>query len=185
MSKEVSAPMPATSWRYGGPAIVLHWTLAPLLAVLLGLGWYMMSIEDEPGSDWYFDLHKSLGLVLFALVLSRMAWRVSHRPAPLPASVAPWEARISSLTHIALYACMFLMPIFGFLGASYSKAGVRFFGARLPSIGLPNHDIAERFFGIHSVLAWILVALIVLHAVAGLKHLLVDKDGVFQRMWLS
>ena len=30
-----------------------------------------------------------------------------------------------------------------------------------------------------------LVGLISLHALAGLKHLVIDKDGVFQRMWFS
>ena len=34
----------------------------------------------------------------------------------------------------------------------------------------------------HSVTTWILVGLISLHALAGLKHLLIDRDGVFQRM---
>jgi cytochrome b561 len=87
------------------------------------------------------------------------------------------------VTELALYVCMFLMPVLGFLGASYSKSGVMFFGAKLPSWTVPNHDTAELFFGLHSTLAWVLVALVVLHAAGGLKHLLVDKDGVFQRMW--
>ncbi len=184
MRKTDSGQWPTNRWRYTTPAIVMHWTLAPLIAVLLALGWYMMSIEDDPGSKWYFDLHKSLGLIIFALVLARMAWRHFHRPAPLPNSVSRLSVRVSALTHLALYACMFLMPLFGFLGASYSKAGVQFFGTRLPAFGLPDHDVAERWYGLHSAVAWILVALIALHVAAGLKHLLVDKDGVFQRMWL-
>jgi cytochrome b561 len=152
--------------------------------VLLALGWYMMSVEHEPGSKWYFDLHKSLGLLFFGLVLVRMAWRLAHPPAPLPSSVSRLSARLSRLTHFALYGCIFLMPLFGFLGASFSKAGVRFFGLPLPAIGLPDHDVAELWYGLHSAVAWVLVALIALHAVAGFKHLLVNKDGVFQRMWL-
>jgi cytochrome b561 len=184
MDNAVSAHVPAGRWRYSGPAIALHWILALLLAAMLAIGWYMMSIEDDPGSAWYFDLHKSFGVLFFALVLARMFWRLFHRPSPLPESVSPLETKLASLTHFALYACMFLMPLTGFLGASFTKAGVQFFGVRLPALGLPSHDLAERFFGLHSALAWILVALIALHVAAGLKHLLVDRDGVFQRMWL-
>ena len=46
---------------YSSPAKLLHWTLALLLPVQIGMGWYMLSIEDQPGSGWYFALHISLG----------------------------------------------------------------------------------------------------------------------------
>jgi cytochrome b561 len=157
--------------------------LAILISSLVGIGWYMMSIEDDPGSDWYFNIHKSFGIVVFGLVLLRIFWRTKHRPIPLPASLPKWQVGLSHLTEWALYACMILMPILGFFGAVYSKNGVAFFGAQLPSWTVPNHDTAELFFGIHSALAWVLVALVALHAAGGLKHLLVDRDNVFQRMW--
>lgn len=183
MSDDELNSIGAADWKYARPAVLLHWVLAALIASQLGIGLYMMSIEDDPGSDWYFDLHKSFGIVVFALVLVRIIWRATHRPAPLPLSLPKWQLRLTQLTEWALYACMLLMPILGFLGASYSKSGVTFFGSQLPSWALSNHDTAELFFGLHSALAWVFVPLIVLHAVGGLKHLLVDKDGVFQRMW--
>lgn len=170
-------------WRYATPAVLLHWLLAILISTLVGIGWYMMSIEDDPGSDWYFNIHKSFGIVVFGLVLLRIVWRATHRPNPLPASLPKWQVGLSHVTEWALYACMILMPILGFFGAVYSKSGVAFFGAQLPSWTVPNHDTAELFFGLHSALAWVLVVLVALHAVGGLKHLLVDRDGVFQRMW--
>jgi cytochrome b561 len=43
-------------------------------------------------------------------------------------------------------------------------------------------NLAEIFFEAHSLTAWILVALVSLHVLAGLKHLLIDRNGVFQRM---
>ncbi|MBC7572775.1 MAG: cytochrome b [Herminiimonas sp.] len=176
--------IPATrEWRYSAPAIVLHWLLALLIAGMAGVGWYMMSIEDSPGADTYFNLHKSTGLIVFTLVLIRWAWRLTHKPAALPASVPTWEARLSTIVQSLLYACMILLPITGFLGASFSKEGVTFFGTTLPSWVVADHDTAEQFFSIHETLVWILVTLVVLHAAGGLKHLLVNRDKVFQRMW--
>lgn len=180
---ELNSVDTSVSWRYGAPAVLLHWLLAVLIAGLVGIGWYMMSIEDDPGSDWYFNIHKSFGIVVFGLVLLRIIWRATHRPIPLPVSLPKWQVSLSHVTEWALYGCMLLMPILGFLGASYSKSGVALFGAPLPSWTVPNHDTAELFFGLHSALAWVLVVLVAVHAVGGLKHLLVDKDGVFQRMW--
>lgn len=170
-------------WTYRRPAIWLHWLTAILIVGLLSVGWYMMSIEDEPGSGWYFDQHKSFGLVLFALVLIRLVWRLAHKPAPLPDSVPGWQRTISSATQWLLYACMVAMPVIGFLGAAHTKRGVALFGVKLPVGLVPDHDLAEQFFAVHSVLAFVLTALIVLHVAGGLKHLLLDKDGVFGRMW--
>lgn len=170
-------------WRYGVPAVFLHWLMAVLIVGLVAVGWYMMSIEDEPGSNWYFSVHKSFGIVVFGLVLMRIIWRARHQPSPLPRRMPKWQVSLSHMTELALYLCMLLMPILGFLGASYSKSGVALFGSHLPAWTAPNHDTAELFFGLHSTLAWMLVALISFHALGGLKHLLVDKDGVFQRMW--
>jgi cytochrome b561 len=175
-------PGRATPWRYDLAAVGLHWLLALLLTFIAALGWYMMSVEDEPGSGRYFELHKSLGLVIAALVAARILWRLTHRPAALPASVPAWQARLSAVTVGLLYALMVLLPITGYLGASYSKHGVALFGLATPQWALPDHDTAEWFFDIHGVLIWVLVALVAVHVLGALKHLLIDKDGVFQRM---
>jgi cytochrome b561 len=184
MKNDMPNSLPATrEWRYATPAILLHWLLALLIAGMATLGWYMMSIEDSPGADTYFNLHKSVGLIVFTLVLIRWAWRLTHNPAVLPASVSTWEVRLSTIVQALLYTCMILLPITGFLGASYSKEGVTFFGTQLPAWVVPDHDTAEQFFSLHETLVWTLVTLVALHAAGGLKHLLVNRDKVFQRMW--
>jgi hypothetical protein len=100
-------------------------------------------------------------------------------PAPLPAGLPNWQVKLSHLTEWSLYASMLVMPILGILGASFSKKGISFFGTALASWAVPNHDTAEKFFGLHSLhslVAWVLVALIALHVLGGLKHLLIDKE---------
>lgn len=172
-----------TGWRYSPVAVWLHWLLALLIAGMLALGFYMMSVEDDPGSARWFNLHKSIGLVVLALVLLRVLWRAGHRPAELPASVPSWEVKASSVMHWLLYASMLVMPITGLIGGGYTKFGVAFFGANLPRWAQPNHDAAELFFEFHETVAWILIALIAVHALAGFKHLWINRDRVFQRMW--
>lgn len=170
-------------WRYAPLAVALHWLLAALIVVQATVGFYAVSIEDDPGADAWFNLHKSVGITIFMLVLLRALWRLAHRPAELPASVPRWEAAASSLVQWLLYAGMILLPVTGFLGASYTRSGVVFFGLRLPAWRTPDRDIAEALFDVHMTLAWIMVGLVALHALGGLKHALVDRDRVFQRMW--
>ena len=170
---------------YAPLAVLLHWTLAVLIIGMIALGWYMMSIEKDPGSAWYFNLHKSIGLIIAGLVLLRLVWRLGHKPAPLPASLPSWQVTAAKAVHWLLYGAMVAMPFFGIVGSMLSKKDFLFFDIALPRVFEPNHDLAEIFFGAHSFTTWILVGLISLHALAGLKHLVIDKDGVFQRMWFS
>jgi cytochrome b561 len=173
----------ADGWRYGTPAIVLHWVLALLIAFMAGLGWYMMAVEHDPDGPWYMDLHKSVGLIVFALVLLRVLWRVFHKPGPLPAAVPAWQVGLASYTQWLLYGCMLAMPITGILGAEYSRAGLAFFGVPLQIVATPDRAASKLLFQIHATLVWLLVALVALHVIGGIKHLLVDRDRVFQRMW--
>lgn len=179
-----SADIPAnaaTEWRYSVPARVLHWLIAPLLAVMATLGWYMMSIEKLPQSGWYFDLHKSLGLVAISLIFLRLIWRLSHAPQPLPRRVPVWQAQVSTWTHRILYLLMIAVPSAGILGALFSEYGLALFGIPLPRPA-PNHDLSEIFFNIHGILIWCLIGVVALHVAGALKHLLIDRDGVFRRM---
>ncbi len=170
-------------WRYAPVAVVLHWLLAALIVGMLVLGFYMVAVEDDPGAERWFGLHQTVGLVVFVLVLARAGWRVSHRPAELPASVPRWEAIASAVVQWLLYAGMLLLPITGFLGSSYSRAGVTWFGMELPRWRAPDHDTAEALFNVHITIMWCMLALVALHALGGLKHALIDRDRVFQRMW--
>ncbi len=170
------------SWHYDALSRRLHWLLALLIISMLSLGFYMISIADDPDSYKYFAWHKSFGLITAVLVLIRILWRTTHKPAPLPSSVAIWQANLAHLMHLMLYACIIIMPAMGFLGSSYSKHGVALFGWPLPEWATKNPDISQLFFNIHGIVAWVLVVLISLHVLAAFKHLIIDKDGVFQRM---
>lgn len=192
MAGHKKVKMPSTSIRpnvkptpYASLAVLLHWALAVLIISMTGLGWYMMSIEEEPGSGWYFNLHKSVGILVIGLVLLRLVWRLGHKPAPLPAGIPAWQVKASKAGHWLLYGAMIAMPFFGIVGSLLTKRDLFFFGLPLPRVFEANHDLAEVFFEAHSVTTWILVALVAIHALAALKHLVIDKDGVFQRMWFS
>ena len=180
-----STAVPGKTGHYAPIAVFLHWLMAILIVGMLGLGWYMMSIEDEPGSSWYFDLHKSIGVIIVVIVTLRGVWRLGHQAGALPARVPRWQAIASRVTHWLLYLAMIVMPIFGIIGALFSEKGTALFGYTAPRLLTANRDIAETLFSAHSVLAWLLTGLISVHVLAALKHLVIDKDGVFQRMWFS
>lgn len=178
-----TSPSGTAAGRYSRPALFFHWVLAALVPFQIGLGWYMLSIEETPGSAAYFAWHVSLGLTAAALIALRLLWRLRHRPHPLPPGIPAWQAQTAGLTHALMYVLLLAMPVTGYLGAAFTGKVVAYFGLPLPAWAKTNDALKEQLFTAHGVIAWALVVLVVLHVGAALKHLLIDKDGVFQRMW--
>lgn len=174
-----------SEWRYGPVAKTLHWLIALLVLTLITLGLYMVSIQDEPGSDWYFKLHKSIGLLTAIIILIRIIWRLGHRPASFPTSMPQWQVIAAYTSHALLYLCLILMPLTGIIGSMFGGHGLAFFGLPLPIWTQKNTPIASFFFSTHIVIAWIFITLIVIHIMGAFKHLLFDRDRVFQRMWFT
>lgn len=176
--------MPENAQRYSTTAIALHWITAVLVLALIGLGLYMTDIpRGTPERSFFYNLHKSIGLTTALVVLLRLWWRYRNPPPPLPASVPGWQVQASRVSHTLLYLCLIVMPLAGFSASQFTKFGVTYFGLfKIPPLGPENKEIYDFLQGIHGTTAVLLMALIVVHVAAALKHLLVDKDGVFQRM---
>jgi cytochrome b561 len=172
----------AGAQRYAGLMIVLHWLIALGIIGLLGLGLYMVGLpKGLPIKSTLLNLHKSLGMTVFLLVLLRIAARaVLHRP-PLPPMPA-WQRAAARTTQGLLYVGMVAMPLAGYLGSSFNRYGTRFWGILLPQWGWDDPHLRELFFGIHEVIGYVLIALIVLHVAGALKHQWVDRDNLLARM---
>lgn len=171
--------------RYGGVAIALHWLVAALVLGQLALGWWMIDLPKSPPglrAGW-FNVHKSIGLTIGLLMLGRLWWRSRHAPPPLPASLPRLQVLAARANHAALYVCLLLMPLSGYLGSVFSGYPIKYFGIVLPQWGWASPTLKEFFSGVHLATVWVLMALIALHLGAALKHLLVNRDGVFARMW--
>lgn len=171
--------------RYTRTAVVLHWLVAALVFGQLALGWWMIGLPERPPglqAGW-FNLHKSIGLTIALLMLARLWWRARHPAPPLPESIPRWQALAARVNHRLLYACLLLLPLSGYLGSSFSGYPIKYFGIPLPSWGWASPALKEFFSEVHFVTVCVLFALIMLHVAAALKHLLVNRDGVFARMW--
>jgi len=109
----------ARTSRYTAVAIALHWTIAALIVMQVTLAGRMETRSLEAFA--VTQLHKSVGITILLLSLARLAWRLTHRPPPEPASLAPWERRLSAVVHWGFYAVMILMPLTGWIMVSTSR----------------------------------------------------------------
>ncbi len=168
---------------YPRRAVLLHWTVALLIITLLASGWYMVGIaRNTPERAFFFNLHKSLGIIAAMFIVALIAWRIRHQAPPLPATMPRWERLAAALNHRLFYVFMVLMTVAGYLTSSFSKYGPKLFGIPLPHWGWEDAALRGDFAAIHRVTALVFAVLIAIHIAAALKHLWLDKDGVFERM---
>lgn len=169
--------------RYTGTAILLHWVIAIGVLAMFAIAWYMTDIpKGVPERAYWFNLHKSIGTTIGVLVLLRLLWRATHTPPALPASMPGWEAAAARFTHALLYACLLAMPAIGFLASNFTKYGVKYFGVQIGPFFAENVQLRDGLQQVHQLLSYVLLVLVMIHIAAALKHLLIDRDGVFQRM---
>jgi cytochrome b561 len=94
-----------------------------------------------------------------------------------------WQRIAAAASHHLLYVCMIVQPLSGYLGSSFTKYPIIYFGTKLPHWGWDAPALKEICSTVHLTSATILIALVALHIAAALKHRFVDRDRVFQRMW--
>src|SRR5580704_9781721 len=168
--------------RYGGAAMAFHWTAAVLIVVVGTLGLLHDSWPRRTQSFW-INIHVMIGLVLFALIIARLWWRITHRPPDLPPHVGEFSRRLSHPVHLLLYFLLLIIPIFGIVTFIY-HGRIFDFGLFKVDFGVKrNRAIFGPTEDIHGYLAYALFALAGLHALAALWHHFVRRDGVLLRMW--
>ncbi len=167
--------------RYSRVAIWFHWTIALLVVVNLAIGLLHDSI---PAMRAWMGAHKAIGLTVLVLTAGRVAWRLAHRPPPLPAHMPLWEKGLAHAAHGLLYLLLVAMPLTGWLMVSGSakRYPLNWFGLfDVPY--LPVSTAAGGFgHSAHAVLGWLMLALVVVHIAAALRHHLLLRDGVLVRM---
>lgn len=170
--------------NYGLVAIALHWLVAAAVIGLFGLGLWMTGLDYYDA--WYKrgpELHKGIGILLFGAVTLRLVWRRLDPPPQPERTHAPWERRLAGIAHFLLYALLFAVMVAGYLISTADGRPISVFGLfEVPATlsGLPEQeDIAGE---IHEWLAFALIGVAALHALAALKHHFIDRDRTLKRM---
>ena len=172
-----------TSQRYGKVARLLHWSMAILIIFLFALGTYMMGLDYY--DSWYQkapNLHLGLGVVSAVLLILRFGWRLSNtQPDGLGKA---WEQRAALWAHRLFYLLISAIIISGYLITTADGQGVYFFGWFEIPATVYGHENQEDVAGdIHDWLSLFLMAMVVLHTLATLKHHFINHDATLSRIF--
>jgi cytochrome b561 len=177
---------PAANRSYTRTAKALHWLIVALLIVQFIVAWTMPHIGRNTRPETLINLHFTLGVVVLTVGVLRIGWRLMH-PEPAPeGGIPPWQTMTARIVHWLLYSLLFVVPILGWMNASWRGFSVALFGIPLPKL------LATRAPGwiwtgdVHALLAnYLMLALVGLHVAAALYHWLIARDHVMQRMMPS
>ena len=173
-----------TDTDYGLFAIGVHWCIALLFIGLFALGLYMTGLTYY--DPWYRegpDLHRSLGIIVFGLLILRLVWRGVNVSPKVAKDLKAWEIRSAHLMHIALYFLLLAIVISGYLISTADGRSIQIFNwFQVPAL-IPSVEHMEDYAGtIHYTLSFITMSLVILHVLAALKHHFINKDRTLSRM---
>ncbi len=193
--------------RYGPISQAFHWLTVVLIVALLWTGWGADVEADEPGNSAFF-WHSSLGVLVVTLALVRLLWRFFTSAPALPVTMRRGQRAFARAVHVGLYVLLFALPVTGWLVASAEGGNVSFFGLALPNLQGPSGAASpaarphaagsdesevgtvstsaqkrgEFWEEAHEVMAYVILGLAILHALAALKHHFIDRDSVLRSM---
>ncbi len=176
--------------KYALSQRLLHWIIALMvlgaLAVGVLLGFLGFSgVKDAFGIDitnLLYKYHKTFGVLILGLMIIRIIVKMANGVPDYAQPLTKFEYLTSNAVHGLLYLCLFAMPVLGWLGTGANGFPVEFFNWKLPPILTKDKELGGLLMDLHGIVGWTLAALIAIHIGAALKHAIVKKDGVLQRM---
>lgn len=168
---------------YNGVAIAFHWITAVLVLFMIAAGITMLRLPQGDAQNLLFNLHRSVGVLLFPLVLLRLIYRWRNPPPPLPDDMAPLQKLAAHFTHYALYALLLINPLLGWWATSAFGATVNVFWLfDLPPMVAENKPLSETLLVIHASVGIAIAVLVCIHIGAALFHHFIRRDRILLRM---
>jgi cytochrome b561 len=171
--------------RYSNVAATFHWVTVLLVLLQLWLGFSFADMAQGPDRTNLFTWHRTVGALILLIVLARLTYRLINPPPPYPPELPRWERVAGMWNHRLFYLLLIAMPIGGLLAVSGLTPGPNITlvgGISFPKIPGISKEVGEIAGEVHSAAAWALIALIVLHLGAALKHQFIDKNRAAGRM---
>ena len=172
-----------TTAGYGLPTRLVHWLMAVAIVGMYFLGLWMVDLDYY--SPYYRtapDIHRSIGMLLLLLLVIRFGWRLANA-RPSDEDLSPVERVLAKLVHWGFYPLLFALMVSGYLMSTADGRPVEVFNwFSVPAL-IHDKGMEKTFGEIHELLAHLTMIVVLLHAIAALKHHFFDRSRTLVRMW--
>jgi cytochrome b561 len=171
--------------QFGLVAVSLHWTIALLTLGLFILGVWMVELDYY--DSWYQQApwwHKGLGVMTLILLITRWFWQFFN-PSPLALdSITPWQQKTAHFVHFLMNLLILIICVSGYLIVTAKGKGLAVFDwFTIPPLVSGVANLEDLAGDVHYMLAYFLMALVLLHILAALLHHFVYKDRTLKRIF--
>jgi cytochrome b561 len=170
---------------YGWLTIALHWIAAIGVITMLTTGVQAYLAEaagDRDAHRAFMALHVSFGATLFVFFAARIALHYASVQPEKPAQ-ANWLNTFATVTKHLLLLALLIQIISGPLAVWSGGRAIHSFFFTLPTPFAERngavHGVAETA---HTIGRLMILVILPIHVLGALKHLVLDRDGVFSRM---
>jgi len=168
--------------RFDILTIGLHWATVTLIAGMFASAWLLLA-SDREHAAMLLTVHRSLGVVTWAVAIVRLGWRFSFAYLPpFPQSMPKVQQRLAKVSEYSLYALLLFQPLTGLAQSLTRGRHFMLFAWQVPKVMAGDKPLTALFHQIHALSAWVLLGLIGLHVLAALFHRFVLRDEVLQSM---
>ncbi len=175
-----------TTDSYGLATILFHWIMAGLFFVQFWLGLDLSGAPDKATKAAQVGGHMSLGFLILALWCLRLVWFVFNRRPALPEKMSKSEVGIARAVHMLLFVSLAVTPVAGWAVLSASGVPLSMFSlVPVPPLPVATSVLAVGLWTtLHAFLAFAMLFLTFVHALAAIRHQFTLKDGLLKRMIL-
>jgi len=164
-----------------------HWLTAALVTAAIAVAVVMvrLPLSELRQKFWLYQIHKSIGLIVLAIVLSRLALRATGRRPGWSDTLSALRRRLAAGGHATLYGLLVLVPTLGYLTAASAPFQVPtlFLGVvAVPHVVAPDPTLYALVRPGHVIAATLLGVLALGHAAIAIAA---HRRGnpMLRRMW--
>jgi cytochrome b561 len=170
-----------TLTEYGLISKLLHWISAVLLFIQIPLGFYLVDLDFGPERLTIEDIHVTVGLSIFYLVILRILYKIFNPTPRLEPSVFKGQKFLAKLNHVMLYVTILSITISGILKKLFNGETLTIIFKKIKI--QDNFELGELFYDIHVISNYLLIVLIIIHILAVITHKLFFNDNLLKRMF--
>jgi len=169
-----------TLTEYGLISKLLHWLSAILLIGQIPLGFYLVDLDFGPERLNIENIHVTVGLSLFYLVILRLLYKIFNPTPKLEPSIFKGQKFLAKLNHILLYVTILSITISGIFKKLFNGETISIIFKKIKI--QDNFELGELFYDIHVFSNYLMIALIIIHLMAVITHKLFFGDNLLKRI---
>ena len=158
----------------------MHWISAILLFIQIPLGFYLVDLDFGPERLSIEDIHVTVGLSIFYIVILRLLYKIFNPTPELEPSVFKGQKFLAKLNHIMLYVTILSITISGIFKKLFNGETLTIVFKKIKI--QDNFELGELFYDIHVYSNYLLIALIAIHLIAVVIHKLFFNDNLLKKI---